>query len=53
MPVYYVIMGLYTALTVYILIMLIWNLFTCRYFWEQVVAFFVILPFLMRVLFIK
>lgn len=53
MPTYYWIMGIYTVLLAYILFILIWNLFDSRDFWEQIVAFFVIIPFLLRVLFIK
>ena len=53
MPIYYYIMGIYTVLAVFILVIVVWNLFTVKNFWEQVVAFFVIVPFLLRVLFIK
>lgn len=53
MPAYYWIMGLYTIMVGYILVILIWNLFDCEDFWEQVIAFFVLTPFLMRLLFIK
>ena len=53
MPTYYVIMLIYTAMIAYILFIVIWNLFECKDFWEQVVAFFVIVPFLLRLLFIK
>jgi hypothetical protein len=53
MSTYYWIMGIYTILLAYILMIVIWNLFDCKDFWEQVVAFFVIVPFLLRLLFIK
>lgn len=47
------IMVIYTALIGYLLFIVIWNLFDCKDFWEQVVAVFVIVPFLLRILFIK
>jgi uncharacterized protein YqhQ len=53
MPIYYWIMAGYTVLIAYILLILIWNLFDTNNFWEQVVAFFVIIPFLLRLVFIK
>jgi hypothetical protein len=53
MPFYYWTMGAYTILIAYLLAILIWNLFRSEDFWEQVAAFFVITPFLLRMLFIK
>ena len=53
MPVYYYIMGAYTLLLAFVVFIVIWNLFTCKNFWEQVVAFFVLVPFILRMFFIK
>lgn len=53
MPIYYVTMGIYTVMIGYILFILIWNLFDCKDSWEQIVAFFVIVPFLLRLLLVK
>jgi hypothetical protein len=53
MPMYYWIMGCYTLLLAYITFILIWNLFDCKDRWEQIAAIFVLIPFLLRLLFIK
>jgi len=53
MPTYYWIMGIYTVMVGYLLFILIWNLFDCEDFWEQIVAIFVVIPFLLRLLYIK
>ena len=53
MPTYYWIMGIYTVMVAYILAILIWNLFDCESFWEQIVAIFVIIPLVLRLLYIK
>jgi hypothetical protein len=50
---YTVIMWAYNALAFFIILVLLYNLFSNRDFWEQVIAFFVIYPFVFRVLLIK
>jgi hypothetical protein len=46
-------MGAYNILALFVVVVLFYNLFKCRSFWEQVIAFFIIYPFLFRVLLIK
>lgn len=53
MPSYYFIMGAYNILTLFIVVVLFYNLYKCKSFWEQLTAFIVIFPFLFRVLLIK
>ncbi len=53
MPVYYYIMGAYTLLSAFVVLIVTWNLFTCEDVWEQVAAFFVLVPFILRMLLIK
>jgi hypothetical protein len=53
MPTYYWIMGIYTVMIAFILVILVWNLFHCDDIWEQILAIFVIIPFLLRLCFIK
>ncbi|MCL1939712.1 MAG: hypothetical protein FWG04_03515 [Desulfovibrionaceae bacterium] len=53
MPSYYFIMGAYTLLLLFIVAVLIYNLFKSGNVWEQVIAFFIIYPFVFRLLFIK
>ncbi|MDR2935568.1 MAG: hypothetical protein LBV70_06820 [Candidatus Adiutrix sp.] len=53
MTVYNLIMWAYNALAFFIVLVLVYNLFKCRNFWEQVIAFFVIYPFVFRILSIK
>ena len=53
MPTYYWIMGFYTLLLAYMTFILVWNLFDCKERWEQIAAIFVLIPFLLRLLFIK
>jgi hypothetical protein len=50
---YNVIMWAYNAMAFFIILVLSYNLFNNRDFWEQVIAFFVIYPFVFRVLLIK
>ncbi len=52
-PTYYWIMGCYTLLLAYLTFILVWNLFDCKDRWEQIAAIFVLIPFLLRLLFIK
>jgi hypothetical protein len=52
-PTYIIVMGLYTLLTVYILYLVISNMFRSENVWEQIMAIFVIVPFAMRLFFIK
>lgn len=54
MPSFYIIvMGMYTVLTAFILYLVVSNTLKSRDIWEQVMAIFVIVPFLMRLFFIK
>jgi len=53
MSTYYWIMGFYTLLLAYLTFILVWNLFDCKERWEQIVAIFVLIPFLLRLIFIK
>lgn len=50
---YLTIMALYTGLTIYILYLIIANLINEKNIWNQTLAVFVIVPFLMRIFFIK
>lgn len=52
-PLYIVNMVLYTFLTAFILYIIISNMFTAKTIWEQILAVFVIVPFAMRLFFIK
>jgi cell shape-determining protein MreD len=53
MPQYMIIMGLYTILLAYILYLVITNMLRSNNKWEQVMAMIVIIPFAMRLFFIK
>ena len=53
MPLYIIVMGMYTALTAFILYLVVSNMLRSRDIWEQIMAVFVIVPFLMRLFFIK
>ena len=53
MPIYYFTMGAYTLLSAFIVAVLIYNLFKCKNVWEQVIAFFIMYPFVFRMLLIK
>lgn len=53
MPLYMVVMGLYTVLTAFILYVIVSNVLQSRNVWEQIMAIICIVPFAMRVLFIK
>ncbi len=46
MPTYLIVMGAYTLLTVYILV--ISNMFQSKNIWDQLLAVLVIIPFLLR-----
>lgn len=52
-PFYIIVMGMYTVLTVFILYLVISNTLKSRSIWEQIMAIFVVVPFLMRLFFIK
>lgn len=52
-PLYIVVMGLYTVLTAFILYLVISNLLHAKNIWDQIMAVFVIVPFAMRLFFIK
>ena len=51
--IYTIIMYGYTCISVFVVAVLIYNLFKCKSIWEQIAAFFVIYPFILRILFIK
>lgn len=53
MPTYLWIMGAYTVLTAYILYLVISNMFQSKNIWDQLLAFLVIVPFALRLIFIK
>lgn len=53
MPLYIIIMALYTVITGYILYLVIANTLKARDIWTQVLSVIVIVPFLMRFFFIK
>jgi hypothetical protein len=53
MPIYLIVMGAYTLLTVYILYLVISNMFQSKNIWDQLLAVLVIIPFLLRLFFIK
>lgn len=53
MPTYYFIMGAYNLLALFIVAVLFYNLFKCKNFWEQIIAFFIIYPFVFRLFLIK
>ena len=52
-PTYVWVMTLYTLLTAYVLYLVMSNLLKSKDVWEQVLAVFVIVPFLMRLFFVK
>lgn len=52
-PTYIIVMALYTVLTAYILYLVASNTLKSKSIWEQIMAVFVIVPFLMRLFFIK
>lgn len=52
-PLYIIVMGMYTLLTAFILYIVIANMLTARNIWEQLLAIIVIVPFAMRLFFIK
>jgi len=53
MPTYYFIMGAYNLLALFIVAVLTYNLFKTKNIWEQAIAFFIMYPFILRVLLIK
>jgi hypothetical protein len=52
-PFYIIVMGMYTVLTGFILYLVTSNALKSKNIWEQLMAVFVIVPFLMRLFFIK
>lgn len=52
-PFYITVMGMYTVLLAFILYLVISNVMKSKDIWEQILAVFVIVPFLMRLFFIK
>jgi hypothetical protein len=52
-PLYIVVMALYTLLTAYVLYLVIANMFESKDVWEKIMAVIVIVPFAMRLFFIK
>ena len=52
-PTYLIVMALYTCLAAYIVFLVVANTLRSRNIWEQIMAVFVIVPFLMRLFFIK
>lgn len=52
-PTYIIIMALYTVLAGFIVYLVSANTLKSKNIWEQVMAIFVIVPFLMRLFFIK
>ncbi|NLH79617.1 MAG: hypothetical protein GX458_02070 [Phyllobacteriaceae bacterium] len=53
MPQYMIIMGLYTALAIFLLYIVLTIVFRTKNFWEQVMGIVIIIPYLMRILQIK
>ena len=53
MHIYLPIMAAYTVLTAFILYLIISNTMKSKSIWEQILAIFVIVPFVMRLFFIK
>ena len=53
MPLYMIVMAMYTVLTVFILYIVIRNMMQSENIWEQLMALIVIVPFAMRLFFIK
>ena len=52
-PLYIIVMGMYTVLTAFILYLVSSNTLKSKNIWEQLMAIFIIVPFLMRLFFIK
>jgi cell shape-determining protein MreD len=52
-PLYIIVMGIYTILTAFILYLVISNMLRAKNIWEQIMAIIVIVPFAMRLFFIK
>ncbi len=52
-PLYIIVMAMYTVLTAFILYLVIRNTLRSQNIWEQILAIFVIVPFVMRLFFIK
>lgn len=53
LPTYIIVMAMYTVLAAFVLYLVISNTLKSTNIWDQIMAIFVIVPFLMRVLFIK
>ncbi|WP_316862205.1 hypothetical protein [uncultured Cohaesibacter sp.] len=52
-PLYMVVMGMYTILTAYIIYLVISIVLQSKNPWEQATSIIVLVPFIMRLLFIK
>jgi hypothetical protein len=52
-PLYITVMALYTILTAYVLYLVMANMFESKSIWEQIMAVMIIIPFAMRLFFIK
>lgn len=52
-PLYMIVMGMYTVLTAFILYIIISNMMRAKNIWEQLMAVIIIVPFAMRLFFIK
>lgn len=53
LPLYIIVMGMYTVLTAFVLYLVTCNTLKSKDVWEQLMAIFVVVPFLMRLFFIK
>jgi len=53
MPLYIVVMAMYTVLTALILYVVIANMMNAKNIWDQIMAIIVIVPFALRLFFIK
>lgn len=52
-PLYVIVMAMYTVLTAFILYLIVRNTLCAKSVWEQILAVIVIVPFAMRLFFIK
>lgn len=53
MPLYMIVMGMYTVLTAYILYLVFTIVLRSKNVWEQIISIIIIVPFAMRLFFIK
>ncbi|NLH82985.1 MAG: hypothetical protein GX458_19390 [Phyllobacteriaceae bacterium] len=53
MPLYMIVMGMYTVLTAYILYLVFTIVLRSKNIWEQIISIIIIVPFAMRLFFIK